>query len=66
MLGTAAAETMCGQYPDSDPERLGVGLYQHDNIRILDIQQEGQQRHFDTVHILWGYDIPHIKLANFP
>ena len=63
MLGTAAVETHCGQYPDDNPKSLGVGLYQHDQIRIDDIQQEGEQRHFDIVKNLWGYDIPSIKLA---
>jgi len=64
MLGTAAAETMCGTYPDDNPEKLGVGLYQHDNIRIVDIQQEGEQRHFDIVKDLWDYDIKNIKLSD--
>ena len=64
MMGTAAVETHCGQYPDDNPKKLGVGLYQHDNIRIIDIQKEGEQRHFDIVKKLWGYDIPTIKLSD--
>ncbi len=64
MMGTCATETHCGQYPDDNPEKLGVGVYQHDQIRIDDIQQEGEQRHFDIVKKLWGYNIPTIKLAD--
>ena len=64
MMGTNAAETHCGQYPDDNPEKLGVGLYQHDNIRIVDIQKEGEQRHFDTVKALWGYNISTVKLSD--
>lgn len=64
MLGTAAAETRCGTYPDDNPEKLGVGLYQHDHIRLIDIQNEGEKRHFDIVKKLWGYDIPTIHLAD--
>jgi len=64
MLGTAATETRCGTYPDSHPEKLGVGLYQHDKINIEDIKKEGEQRHFDIVKNLWGYDISSIELVD--
>lgn len=64
MMGTTATETHCGLYPDDNPESKGVGLYQHDQIRIDDIQQEGEQRHFDIVKKLWGYSIPNIVLAD--
>jgi len=64
LLGTACAETKLGTYPDNTPKTLGVGLCQHDQIGLDDIKQEGEQRHFDIIKTLWGYDILAIKLAD--
>jgi len=64
LLGTACAETKLGTYPDNTPKTLGVGLCQHDQIGLDDIKQEGEQRHFDIIKKLWGYDILAIKLAD--
>lgn len=64
MIETACAETKCGLYPDAHPEIMGVGLCQHDQINIDDIQGEGEQRHFDIVEKEFGYDIPTIQLAD--
>lgn len=64
MMGTGAAETRCGTYPDDNPEILGVGWLQHDEINLVDIKQEGEQRHFDVVKRVWGYDIPTIELKD--
>lgn len=64
LLGTACAETKLGAYPDNTPKTLGVGLCQHDQIGLDDIKQEGEQRHFDIVQKLWGYDMLTIDLAD--
>lgn len=64
MIETSCAETKCGLYPDAHPEIMGVGICQHDQINIDDIQEEGEQRHFDIVKKEFGYDIPTIKLAD--
>lgn len=63
LLETCAAETLCGRYPDSTPERLGVSVGQVDQIALDDIQQEGEQRHFDLIAKEFGYNIKTIKLA---
>ena len=64
MIETACAETKCGTYPDVHPERLGVGLCQHDQIGLDDIQQEGEQRHFAIVEKEFGYEIRKIQLSD--
>jgi hypothetical protein len=64
MLETACTETRLGTYPDSHPEKLGVGLCQHDQIGLDDIQQEGEARHFKIVKEKFGYDIPSIVLKD--
>lgn len=64
MIEISCAETLCGTYPDSHPNKWGVGLCQHDQINIDDIQLEGEQRHFDIVKKEFGYDIPTIQLKD--
>ena len=64
MVEIACVETQCGTYPDSHPEKMGVGVCQHDQINIDDIQDEGEQRHFDIVEKEFGYDIPKIELSD--
>ena len=64
VLETACVETKLGTYPDTSPDSHGVGLCQHDQIGLDDIQQEGEQHHFDIVKAKFGYDIPTVKLAD--
>jgi len=64
LLETSCAETQCGTYPDRHPYKLGVGPNQHDEIHLVDIQQEGEQRHFDIIKREFGYDIEAIKLSD--
>mgnify|MGYP000064794512 CR=1 FL=1 len=64
MIETACAETKCGTYPDAHPDRMGVGLCQHDQINLDDIQLEGEQRHFDIIKKEFGYDILAIELKD--
>lgn len=63
MLGTAAAETHCATYPDDNPDKLGVSLYQFDQIRIDDLHLNSRE-HFAIVKDLWGYDLATIKLSD--
>jgi len=62
LIETCCAETLGGLYPDNTPERLGVGVSQIDEIALIDIKQEGEQRHFDLVAKEFGYNIKTIKL----
>jgi hypothetical protein len=62
LIETCCAETLGGQYPDNTPERLGVGVSQIDEIALIDVQQEGEQRHFDLIAKAFGYDIKTIRL----
>ena len=64
MIETACAETKCGTYPDAHPEKMGVGLCQHDQINLDDIQQQGEARHFKIVKDVFGYNIKSIELAD--
>lgn len=64
MIEISCAETHCGTFPDRHNEKLGVGVCQHDQINIDDIQQEGEKRHFDIVRKVFGYDIPSIELKD--
>ena len=58
------AETNCGTYPDKNPEKWDVGICQFSEIALLDIQLEGEQRHFDIVKAIWGYDIQAVKIED--
>lgn len=64
LLETPCAETKLGQFPDSHPDKWGVGLCQHDHIGLDDIQLNGEQRHFDIVKNEFGYDIKDVQLAD--
>ena len=64
VLEIACAETHCGTYPDKHPKKWGVGLCQFDKIALQDIQLEGEQRHFELVKKLWGYDIQKVELED--
>ena len=64
MLETACTETKLGTYPDSHPEKMGVGLCQHDEINIDDLHLNGEPRHFKIVKEVFGYDIPKVLLKD--
>jgi hypothetical protein len=64
MIETTCAETKCGMFPDSHPDKWGVGLCQHDQIALDDIQLNGEQRHFDIVQNVFGYDIKTVELED--
>jgi len=61
---TCAVETKLGTYPDDNPERLGVGVTQIDQICLDDIKKEGELRHFKIIKEQFGYDIPTVELAD--
>lgn len=61
MIGTAAAETHYGRFPDRHPEKLGVGVMQCDEIALIDIQQHIRINDINAMHRL-GYDIDNIQL----
>jgi hypothetical protein len=64
MVETTAAETLMGTYPDSHEDHSGVGVCQHDQINIDDIQENGEQRHFDLIKEHFGYDMHSIVLSD--
>jgi len=64
LIETACAETKCGTYPDNTPDKYGVGICQHDAIGLLDIQKEGEQRHFDIIQKAFGYNIKNVPLSS--
>lgn len=69
ILETACVETKCGTFPDAHPEKWGVGLCQHDQIGLDDIQLHVMAHHEYDVRRLFGYDIKLIsldELANDP
>lgn len=63
LLETCSVETLGGFYPDNTPERLGVGVTQIDEIALVDVKQEGEQRHFDLIKKYFDYDIKNTELA---
>ena len=62
LVETASAETLLGTFPDVHPDKLGVGLCQHDQIGLDDIQRNSTE-HFDKVKSAFGYDLASIRLA---
>lgn len=64
LLETACAETQLGTYPDSHPDKWGVGVNQHDQINLDDIQAHGKQRHFELINNAFGYDMKTVKLTD--
>lgn len=64
IIETPCAETLLGNYPDSHPDKWGVGLCQHDQIGLDDIQQNGKAVHFELVKRYFGYDIENVILSD--
>lgn len=64
MLEFAATETHLGEYPDSHPEKWGVGLTQFDQIRFDDVVQRTRSRNRKMLKQHFGYDLHDIKLAD--
>jgi hypothetical protein len=60
----ACVETQMGTYPDSHPEKWGVGVCQHDQINIDDLRLHAKQRDVDILMNEWGIDMLAIKLAD--
>jgi len=64
LVETACAETLLGSYPDSHPDKWGVGVCQHDQINLIDIKRFLKKADDDLIHQRWGYLIKNIKLAH--
>lgn len=64
LLETSAVETLMGTFPDRHPDRLGVGLCQHDDINIDDIKKFLKERHRTAIKHCFDYDIAEIELAD--
>lgn len=64
LLETCSAETLMGTYPDRHPDRLGVGLCQHDEINLVDIKKFLKTRHQAAIKHWFDYDIAKIELAD--
>lgn len=63
MIGTCATETHFGKYPDDNPESLGVGVAQCDQIALDDIQIHIRGRDQIILKKL-GYDIRVVQLKD--
>lgn len=64
LVETTAAETLMATYPDRHETHSGVGVCQHDQINLDDIQLHGKQSDFDKIEHHFGYDMRSIELAD--
>lgn len=64
LIEVAATETNSGTFPDSHPEKLGVGLTQFDQIGFDDVQKRTRRKDKDRVLQMLGYDIDRLVLAD--
>lgn len=64
LIEIAAAETHSGTFPDSHPEKLGVGLTQFDQIGFDDVQKRTRRKDRDRVLQILGYDLGRLVLAD--
>ena len=64
LIEIAATETNSGTFPDSHPEKLGVGLTQFDQIGFDDVQKRTRRKDKDRVLQMLGYDIDRLVLAD--
>ena len=64
LVGTSAAETHCGTYPDRHPSKLGVGICQCDEIGLIDVQQRLKPHHDAKIKAAFGIDVSKLKLED--
>lgn len=64
LIETAAAETLCGLYPDVHPFRLGVGVCQCDEIALKDIQMHLKDRHAKAIGRAFGFEVRELALED--
>jgi hypothetical protein len=64
LMETAAVETLAGSYEDDNPETKGVGVCQHDQIGLDDIQLHPNKRAFALIRELSDYDMASVQLAD--
>lgn len=64
LLEIAATETHLGEYPDDNPEKLGVGITQFDQIRLDDLKARARGKHRKILKRSFGYDLMNVELAD--
>lgn len=64
LIEIAAVETLSGEWPDSHPDRLGVGLTQFDQIGFDDVQQRTRPKNKKRLLDMLGYNLDALKLAD--
>lgn len=64
LIGIACAETHLGRYPDSHPDKWGVGLTQFDQIGLDDVKARTRSKDKKRLYKNHGYDLDKVELAD--
>lgn len=64
LAGTCCAETHYCQFPDKNPEKLGVGATQFDLIRLVDIKQHIKKHDAEKLRDFYSVIIEEIQLKD--
>lgn len=64
LIGNACAETHLGRFPDSHPDKWGVGLTQFDQIGVDDVKLRTRSKDKKRLFNHHGYDLDKVELAD--
>lgn len=64
LFRTACAETLCGDFEDKHPEKLGVGVTQIDEIAFKDIKKRTRKEVKEQIKTEFGVDLAKVRYSN--